>query len=154
MKGRTPDHPAVKALKNKTGRSATGQGQNSTARSGPPPCPDHLDELARDEWYRLAPILWESGGLTAADGSVLAIYCAAFGRWRRASDELESDGPVLNTDLGGSKAHPAAAIVAKAESTMLRILSELGGTPGSRLRMGPPQEPEQDKLAEFLTGKP
>lgn len=126
------------------------------ARRGRKPAPRGLKILAADppappgflraeplaEWHRLAGLF----DATAADAPLLEVYCVAFGRWRTASDEVESSGPVIFSDLGGVKANPAASIAAKAEDTLVKIMAELERRATIR-RSG---EGPKDDLAEFL----
>lgn len=118
-------------------------------------CPDHLDDAARAEWDRLLPQLERMGVVSQTDSAVLALYCVTFSRWIEARTELLRLGLVIETDLGGCKANPAAGIVAKCEDQMAKLLAELGCTPSSRGRLdrlkadAPP-----DEFEELLATKP
>jgi len=57
----------------------------ATPLSALPRCPNHLNDVARKEWRRLATPLHDAGIFTLADRAALAAYCVAYARWARAS---------------------------------------------------------------------
>lgn len=121
------------------------------AIAGRPECPGHLDAIARAEWDRIVPLLDEAGILARIDGAALAIYCATYSRWVRASAELDApEGLVAYTEKGGVKQSPYVQIAAAAERDMARMLVEFGCTPSSRSRVATKAEGPKDAFAEFL----
>lgn len=123
----------------------------SPAIAGRPECPDHLDDVARGEWGRMVALLDEAGILSRIDGTALAIYCATFSRWVRATEELGgTEGLIVYTEKGGIKTSPYVHIAAAAERDMARMLVEFGCTPSSRSRVATRAEGAKDAFAEFL----
>ena len=118
---------------------------------GLPEPPSHLDTDGKLAWECLVKQLSAMRVLTPADGHALAIYCSAYSRRLRAEESLRESGEVVLSDTGAMKANPSAAIVAKCESTMLRVLTEFGLTPSSRSRVSVPAEGPKDRLSEFLS---
>ncbi|MDB6035809.1 MAG: phage terminase, small subunit, putative, family [Verrucomicrobiales bacterium] len=114
-----------------------------------PDAPFYLDEIGLDEWGRMAPMLWEMGVLTSADGPALGLYCRAFSRWHLASNDLEKNGCESMSDTGAIKRSPAAAVVAQAEAFMLRCLAEFGLTPSARARVKATPPASVDPLDAF-----
>jgi len=118
---------------------------------GLPECPDYLSFTARLEWDAITAELGNRGMLSPHDGRLLGMYCDAFARWRRACEILDQEGPVIETDLGGVKANPAAVVADRIARLMKDILAEFGMTPAGRLRARPVEE-TKDQLGEFLAG--
>lgn len=96
--------------------------------------PGWLDEDAREEWNRVAPILIkERRTLTAADISTFTSYCLSIGQVAGASRIVAAEGMIVSSKTGPKK-HPAIAI-RDAAMTQARLLAgELGLTPVSRSR--------------------
>lgn len=90
----------------------------ATPLSALPRCPDHLNDVARKEWRRLATPLFDAGILTLADRAALAAYCVAYARgWLRVAA------------LSNTLVHGAAALRAERETCEKRAVS-------SRLPLG------------------
>ena len=99
----------------------------------------------------MVAMLDEAGILAKIDGAALAIYCATYSRWVRAT--IEQSGPeglIVYTDKGGIKTSPHVQIAAAAERDMARMLVEFGCTPSSRSRVATKAEGPKDAFAEFL----
>jgi P27 family predicted phage terminase small subunit len=116
--------------------------------AGRPLAPEHLDQVAREEWDRIAARLESMGVLTEADGAALAIYCVAYSRWIEARRAIDAHGLVIETSLGGVKPNPAVSIASACESTMGRILAAFGLTPADRSKVKA-AGPAASKLAKF-----
>jgi P27 family predicted phage terminase small subunit len=148
-RGRKPAPTSLKILKGTQPCRVNPAGP--TPGPAPPEPPENLDPEALAEWNRLAPKLAAMGVLTEVDGPALAIYCRAHSRAMSAQVELDLHGAVIETRLGGMKSNPAAAIVSRAETTMLKVLAEFGAGPASRSRVTVKAEGPRDELAEFLS---
>jgi len=94
--------------------------------------PAWLDETARVEWARLAPLLVGQGLLTELDTAALAAYCHAFSVWRQASDQIRKFGLVIKAGNGFPMQSPYVAIAQQQMATMRALLTEFGCTPSSR----------------------
>jgi P27 family predicted phage terminase small subunit len=98
--------------------------------------PDELvDEIARSEWTRIAPLLSVRGHVTAVDRSTLLAYCELYARWRRLEHEARVHPMIVRAPTGYPIPSPAVAMANRAFSLMLRAASELGITPSSRSRV-------------------
>lgn len=94
-----------------------------------PEMPDHLGELAQQEWNRMLTI----GNFTVLDGPALAAYCVAYGRWKDAEQNIQKFGTVVKTkDSDKPMPSPYLAVSEKAQDIMQRWLVELQCTPKSR----------------------
>ena len=92
-----------------------------------PPAPEYLCDTGKREWYRVSELLRESSTLTAADSTILAVYCDMY---------------ALMVLEGPAKMKPAWI-------TQLRLIcNELGLTPLSRNKLILP-EPEDKNTNEF-----
>ncbi|SDE83396.1 phage terminase small subunit P27 family [Terriglobus roseus] len=114
--------------------------------SGVPTCPDHLDDIAKEEWERVAPELLAAGLLTEADGSALAAYCAAYSRWINAELQLQQNGMVFHSPKSGYPVQSPYIGIANTSLTLMRqFLTEFGMTPASRSRITVMESDTQDK---------
>jgi P27 family predicted phage terminase small subunit len=104
-----------------------------------------LDKIAQKEWKRISEAFSNSGRLTELDESVLALYCAAFARWKRAEAGLMKDGEVIwleVRDTHGNVTHkkpvvnPLAKIAESAARQVHRFGEALGLSPASRVKQG------------------
>ena len=132
-RGRRHDRPELSLIKGNAGPK--GASPPSIPCEVAPDCPFPLDEFSGAEWFRLAPMLQRSGRLGPGELSTFWLYCDAYSRYRRASDELRSATLAMKTDLGGLKAHPASATVKEAGTTMIKLLGLFGLTPADRSRV-------------------
>lgn len=124
-----------------------------------PPCPDWLDEQAREMWTRTAPLLSAAGILTMADANVLARYCRLWSRWRRAEDFIEQYGNTypIKDDSGAVRylaQFPEVGIAGKLAQQLTRLEQELGLTPSARSRVSVapprPQAPADSEQARRM----
>ncbi|HZZ78980.1 MAG TPA: phage terminase small subunit P27 family [Gemmataceae bacterium] len=90
-----------------------------------PPCPDHLDALARAKWAELCQALDEAGRLSTADRDMMALYCAAYSQWREASEMVKKSGLVIK-GRGGVCANPCVQIAANVRREMRELAGTLG----------------------------
>lgn len=102
---------------------------------GLPTCPTHLAEVAREEWGRLAEVLYDMGVVTLVDRAALAAYCQCYGRWVEAEEKLAATPMLLKTATGYVQQSPWLSIANKQLELMGRYMAELGLTPASRSRV-------------------
>src|SRR4051794_18536415 len=100
-----------------------------------PPCPPHLRDEARKEWFRTGRKLLSFGLVTEIDVAALAVYCQAWGRWVEAEDQLHKFGTVIKSPNGYPIPSPYLPIANKAMEQMTRLLVEFGMSPSSRSRV-------------------
>ena len=152
-RGRKPKPTAVKEMsgtfeKNPKRRNT----KEPTAPPGAPECPDHLNDLAKVEWWYMSSVLDEMGLLSRADRAALEIYCQTFAQWREACDMVAKHGAVIQmkTKAGVQpKRNPFDLIRERTGQTCARLLAEFGLTPSSRSRVHV-EKKATDDFAEFL----
>jgi P27 family predicted phage terminase small subunit len=150
---RTPT--ALKKLLGNRGRRPLNE-HELQPKPGEPEMPK-LSRAAAKEWRRIVPILMALGILTIADGSALAIYCAAFARWQQAERQL-SRSPNLASD----KSRKLFSIAEKSMKLAKSVLVEFGLTPASRPRLAsfcimpltPGDDPREDPATKYFFDPP
>jgi P27 family predicted phage terminase small subunit len=118
--------------------------------TGIPTCPSQLDKIAKAEWRRISKELIALGLLTNVDRTALAGYCAAYSRWIKAEQELQTKAAVVKAPSGYPMPNPYIGIANTALDKMLRFLVEFGMTPASRSRLQVDPPSSEDPFAEFM----
>jgi P27 family predicted phage terminase small subunit len=104
------------------------------------------------EWRRIAPLLAETGLLTAIDRAALAGYCQAYGRWVEAERALETHGTLVRSASGFPVVSPYLRIADRAMRQMHSLLVEFGMTPSARSRIKAGEPPQgTDPFDELLS---
>lgn len=151
MVGRKPKPTRLKLLQGNPGKRPVNRREPQPAAQIPD-CPEHLSEVAKHEWRRVAVELSRLGLLTLVDRAALSAYCCVWARWVEAEDHLKKTGPVVRSPSGYPIQNPYLAIANAALSQMRAFLIEFGMTPSSRSRVtGPPAE-GVDPVEELLFG--
>jgi P27 family predicted phage terminase small subunit len=134
MRGRKPMATALKMVMGNPGKRPLNHREPKPV-SDLPTCPAHLQPSAKAEWKRLARELHQLGILTRLDRSVLAAYCASYGRWVEAERRLKETPMLLKTPAGYVQPSPWLAISNKSVELMHKFAAELGLSPSSRSRV-------------------
>ena len=147
----TPTH--LRLLQGNPGKRALNKNE-AHPTAGIPPCPRHLDTVARKEWRTISKQLVELGLLSTIDKAALAGYCVAWAEWIEAVDRLGREGKVFKRANGNPLLSPWWTIANEANKTMYRYLTEFGLTPAARSRIhaAPPKKPES-KLSKFTDSR-
>jgi len=104
-----------------------------------------LDRIARAEWLRITKAFAATGRLCELDHSLLALYCSAFSRWKRAESQLLEQGDVVLIDVRdthGNVTHqkpivnPLSKVLESAARQVHRYGESLGLSPASRTKQG------------------
>jgi len=82
-RGRKPKPTHLKLIEGNPGKRPIRTGPDRPATAMPEP-PEHLNELARAEWERVAHGLHALRLLETVDRAALAAYCVAYARWVQA----------------------------------------------------------------------
>lgn len=150
MRGRKPVPRALKLLMNNPGhRALPPQEPEPVVVKDTHPAPDWIDDAAKHEWARLAPMLARNGVLTEMDLDALTAYCVAWGTWKDATQKIRAFGMVIKTGVttkigrdgkptttGGYPIQsPYVSIANGAMATMKGLMTEFGMTPSSRNRV-------------------
>jgi P27 family predicted phage terminase small subunit len=118
--------------------------------------PPHLDELAVEEWKRVAPGLLINGLLTDVDKAVLAVYCECYSRWceieslisEQKKDTLVKGYIVIGSN-GNTMINPLIRASKEAKDQMIRAAKEFGMTPSSRSDVRVDANKEENPFAEI-----
>lgn len=117
---------------------------------GTPECPQHLDEVARGEWNRAAPILNRMGVLTEIDRTIFAGYCQLYSRWVTIEGELaKSNLLIIKHTVDGAgieheepKQNPLVIMARQTLHEIRSFCSEFGMTATSRGRISVAGKPK------------
>jgi P27 family predicted phage terminase small subunit len=94
-----------------------------------------VDDIAREEWDRVAEAVLTDGNASSVQRSLLAGYCVAVARAVRAEQTLAAEGRYYETRTKrGSvmrRRHPAAHDAEQGWSSARRLAKELGLTGGT-----------------------
>ncbi|MCX5592035.1 phage terminase small subunit P27 family [Alcaligenes endophyticus] len=113
--------------------------------------PVWLEGAGRDLWEHLAPLLCAQQVLQGTDIQNLELYCTAYGRFRKAEEDIAENGITVTGAQGGIVKNPAATIINEATRQMATFGSLLGLDPSSRQRLlGPKGEDPAAVLAGIL----
>ncbi len=114
-----------------------------------PQCPKHLDNTARKEWRRVAPILFEHGLLTELDTAALASYCQNYARWIDCEEIIAEEGLTFTTEKGYIGQRPEVGLANKCMTTIKDFCKEFGLTPNARGKMLLPDRPNKPEEGGF-----
>jgi P27 family predicted phage terminase small subunit len=103
--------------------------------------PAWLDESAKAEWRRVAPILSRNGLLTEMDLDALTAYCHAWCVWKDANAKIKQFGMVIKSPNGYPIPSPYLPIANKAMLHMKGLMSEFGMTPSARTHVARAKDP-------------
>lgn len=133
LRGPAPKPTALVLLEGNPGRRPFNDWEPKP-RQIRPKCPAHLDEDARREWRRLAPILARMRVLTEADGIALANLCQQYATMIKAQQMLQKSSLLFKTGSGYVQQSPLVGIVSACVDQINRLCREFGLTPASRSR--------------------
>lgn len=118
-----------------------------------PNAPEWLDEIAKDEWNRVAPMLANSKLMTEADTKALEAYCKCWSRYIEAEKQMDELGSTIFQPNQKSKyiqQLPQVAIAQKYLKLCKDFMTEFGLTPSSRGRMQLPGEQDEDEMESLF----
>jgi P27 family predicted phage terminase small subunit len=148
MRGRKPKPTAIKLLSGNPGKRPLPKNDLKPAREVPRP-PSILQGLARKEWRRIAPLLYDAGLLTQIDVPALAAYCQVYGRWCEAEEEIRRSGTVIKSTKGQPMVSPFLKVANVAWQQLTRMLIEFGMSPSSRSRVTVAEMAKEDDPFEL-----
>jgi P27 family predicted phage terminase small subunit len=117
--------------------------------------PEWLDDAAKAEWRRVAPILVRNGLLTEMDLDALTAYCHAWCVWKDANAKIRQFGMVIKSPSGYPIPSPYLPIANKAMLQMKGLMSDFGMTPSARTHVSRAKDPAApaNPLQRFLDRK-
>lgn len=124
-----------------------------------PAPPVFLSAPAKEEWERVAPMLYRQRLLTTVDRAALAAYCQAYGRWvqaenalaRMAKADMLTGALMIKTHNGSPVQNPLVGIANAAMRDMMRFAQEFGFTPASRTRLSGHDGDATDPATKFFS---
>ena len=149
MRGRKPKPTQLKILQGNPGHQKINKNELQPGYSIPDP-PDHLSEVALEEWNRIAPLFFAQKLMSPIYMAALAAYCQAYGRWVEAEEELAVEGSTIKTSNGNIIQNPLVGIANTAMLLMDRFGVQFGYTPSAIARLGRKDTDDTDEMAEFL----
>ena len=115
-----------------------------------------LDEIARAEWKRVTESF---DRLCELDETLLALYCSAFSRWKKAEALLAQEGEVILLDVRDTHGivthqkpvvNPRIKIAESAARAAHRYGEALGLSPAARVKQGYEHRPKtKNKLSAW-----
>lgn len=119
----------------------------------------HLDTVAKKEWKRLAPMIYDKGMLTKADLAAFGAYCAAYSMWYNAEKDLkaklsENGGSLtFETEKGYQQQIPEVGIVNQARLNLVKLAREFGLTPSARAGISMTDSEDASSIMEFIKNR-
>lgn len=120
------------------------------APEGYPVCPEHLEGIAREEWFSVCDQLKTIGLLSTVDQRTIELYCRTYQLYRQADEALN------NEDIDESARYLGSATTRRNlyAKELNGYLNALGLNPGARARMRVQAEKKSEsKLANIIRFK-
>jgi P27 family predicted phage terminase small subunit len=151
MRGRKPTPSKLRRLRGNPGRRPMpkNEAQPQISEKVPRP-PAYLVGAARKEWFKIAPLLHETGLLTKLDTRALEGYCVNYGRWVEAEEEIRRTGTVIRSPNGQPTISPYVRVSSDSYQAWTKALIEFGMTPSSRSRVTVTKPEKPDAFELFL----
>src|SRR5258708_8613091 len=130
MRGRRPRPARIKALPDNPGKRRLTAPEPRPVPALPE-CRPELSPAGREEWARLSAELSKLNLITHLDRGALATYCAAYGFWTEALEQIQKFGTMVKSPTGYPIQSPYLAIANRQAEIMMRIPSEFGLPPAS-----------------------
>ena len=145
----------LKIAKGNPGKRPINENEPKPAADAVQP-PSWVSGKSLEKWQEVAPKLLAMGVLTNADVETLARYCTMHEQYVKYLEEIRQGGDVLvvRDDSGNVKymqSTPAATMLMKLATSMLRIEQEFGLTPSARTGIATTQSKKRDELEEFFS---
>lgn len=111
--------------------------------------PDFLDEMAKEEFYRVVEETAKIDVLDNLDLSILAMYCNAYSQYIEVNEQIRNTMPSLRYNDKG-RSSPLINIQDKLAKQILSYSSKLGLATTDRLKLMVPNELAENKENKFL----
>lgn len=147
MRGRKPKPKVI--LEMLGSKHAAGK-QDLPVPEGELICPANLNDAAKAEWNRIAPVLQQMRVVTVADQGILAAYCLAHARLIKAEAEVAKLGEVVKSPSGYPIQNPWLSVATRAAKDLKAAAVELGLTPSARTRVKVNAATAEDAFQSFL----
>ena len=111
--------------------------------------PDFLDELGKEEFYRVVEETAKIDVLDNLDLSILAIYCNAYSQYIEVNQQIRNTMPALRYNDKG-RSSPLLTIQDKLVKQIMSCSSKLGLATSDRLKLIVPADLAENKENKFL----
>lgn len=111
--------------------------------------PDFLDDVAKEEFYRVVDETAKIDVLDNLDLSILAMYCNAYSQYIEVNEQIRNTMPALRYNDKG-RSSPLINIQDKLAKQILSYSSKLGLATTDRLKLMVPNELAENKENKFL----
>jgi P27 family predicted phage terminase small subunit len=137
-RGPPPQPTALKLAQGMRRDRVNGREPRPEPLPGPPEPPEHLDDIGREVWERIAPALQAQGVLTPWDLELFSAYCDLVSRHRQAAVLLQA-GLLTRGRRDRVVTSPAWRIYRDCVGLLRVLAREFGLTPSARsgLVVGP-----------------
>lgn len=118
--------------------------------------PDHLGDLAKAEWNRLAELLESVKVLTLNDGPMLEATCMAYEQYRTFAAVVSSEGATYRAETANgfiTRARPEVSMQSDAWRRYVNGLSHFGLTPATRSKVSVRREKSDQPDGKRQGGK-
>jgi P27 family predicted phage terminase small subunit len=135
MPGPAPLPTKIKQLTGNRGKRALNKKEPEPSALISKEPPDHLNEVAKEEWRRIIVILDDIGVMTQLDVSALEMYCQNYSILREASEDVKENGLLVTGDNQIAYQNPNLKIMTEYSKLCRSFLQEFGMTPAARTRV-------------------
>lgn len=111
--------------------------------------PAFLDDVAKEEFYRVVDETAKIDVLDNLDLSILAMYCNAYSQYIEVNEQIRNTMPALRYNDKG-RSSPLITIQDKLAKQILSYSSKLGLATTDRLKLMVPNELAENKENKFL----
>lgn len=112
--------------------------------------PEHLDDLAKEEYYRITELLVELP-IASLDLSLVSTYCQTYSNYIKATEQIKTHGLVVETERG-TKLSSYYTVQRDCTDRLISLSNKLGLSIDSRMRIMTPKNDvkEDDPFGDML----
>lgn len=112
--------------------------------------PEHLDDLAKEEYYRITELLAELP-IASLDLSLVGAYCQTYSNYIKATEQIKTHGLVVETERG-TKLSSYYTVQRDCTDRLISLSNKLGLSIDSRMRIMTPKNDvkEDDPFGDML----
>lgn len=112
--------------------------------------PEHLDDLAKEEYYRITELLVELP-IASLDLSLVSTYCQTYSNYIKATEEIKTHGLVVETERG-TKLSSYYTVQRDCTDRLISLSNKLGLSIDSRMKIMTPKNEvkEDDPFGDML----
>lgn len=155
MRGRKRKPTEIKKAEGNPGKRPLNESEPKPPNPTSLDPPDWLNEIAKREWWALAPELERMGLLTLVDRAAMAMYCHHYSIVQMCRAQMGEGMTVAQqllheTPNGHMQASPYNSMLNQASMLMHKYQTEFGLTPASRARVSTDPEGKADPDEEMF----